>query len=968
MTPVLQSKSLPIAGDSFSQLFAELAPPAKRGTIPDAMIVTNGVTLSHYTILEKLGEGGMGEVWKAQDTRLGRIVAIKILPPDKIVDHDRRLRFIQEAKAASALNHPNIVTIHEIDSVDAHEFMVMEFVSGKPLSGLIPRNSGMPLQEALRCALAIADALGAAHTAGIVHRDLKPANVMVTESGLVKLLDFGLAKLFEPDSVSHTTDPSDPDTPTEFMSARTEESVIVGTIAYMSPEQALSQRLDPRSDIFAFGSVIYEMATGKRAFEAGSKLGTLSAILHVEPRPMREANPELPAELEQIVARCLRKDAGKRYQRIDEVKLALQDLKEESQTSRLRTSSRSALQIPPGSQGRRSAVIAAAVLVGALAIAFAVRYKPWRSTPVAPPVSYAFRQLTFSDGLTYDPALSRDGRFIAYASDRNGQGNLDIWFQQVGSEEAIRLTDNPADDDEPDFSPDGRTVAFHSMRDPAGIYLVDALGGDARLVVAAGRRPRFSPDGTRIAFWVGPAPGLPYGRVGVVSVLGGEPHWLVQQFYGAGSPVWTPDGQHLLFAGAARSDLQDWDWWVTPASGGEPIRTNVRAVLAKAGAGVALALPQPGCWDPAGSVVFTADEGGVEHIWRIPMSQKTWQSTGAPVRITAGVGESQPAIAGDLIAFAGVEHKTNIWALPLRANQGHADGALQQLTAGSSSDYNPAISRDGKLLIYESQRSLLSSDLWSKDLTTGRTKQLTTTPWFEYNPAISGDNSLVAYTVFEQPPKVTEKEWLGALTLPGGAFRKVCEQDCFLSWGLNSDGSELLYSADVRHRKLALLNTKTGAKRPLVEHPVYELFQASFSPDDRWVAFNPLTPTGQTPIYVVPTNSPNGVPPDQWIRITADNTQDGKPRWSPDGNLIYFVSTRDGFTCLWAQKLDAQTKRPVGPAFAVYHMHGIRNSMGAIPTQYVSISVGQGKVVMPLSDMKGNVWLLEPKHPGGASN
>ena len=265
--------------------------------------------------------------------------------------------------------------------------------------------------------------------------------------------------------------------------------------------------------------------------------------------------------------------------------------------------------------------------------------------------------------------------------------------------------------------------------------------------------------------------------------------------------------------------------------GGNPVRTTCAPLWRRPARGSHFALPQPGCWDPAGSVVFAADEGGVEHIRRHSRSQVTWQPTGAPVRITAGVGESQPAVAGDLIAFAGVERKTNIWALPVRANEGRADGPLEQLTSDSSSDYNPAISRDGRLLIYESQRSLSSSDLWSKDLVTGKSTQLTATPWFEYNPAISGDSSLVAYTVFEQPPKVTEKEWFGALTLPGGVFRKICEQDCFLSWGLNSDGSELLYSADVRHHKLALLNTKTGAKQPLVEHPTDELFQASFSPD-----------------------------------------------------------------------------------------------------------------------------------------
>jgi eukaryotic-like serine/threonine-protein kinase len=930
------------------------------------------VTLSHYTILEKLGEGGMGVVWKARDERLDRVVAIKILEPGKVLDHDRKLRFVQEAKAASALNHPNIVTIHEIDSAGGHEFMVMEYIKGKPLSELIRREVGMPLQEALRCAIAITDALAAAHAAGIVHRDLKPANIMVTEGGLVKLLDFGLAKLIEPAESPTSSD----DATTLFMSPKTEQGTILGTIAYMSPEQATGDRVDARSDIFAFGAVFYEMVTGKRAFDQGSKVGTLAAIVHTDPKPLRDVSPEHPEELERIITRCLRKDPERRYQDIADVRVALQDLRDDSQSRPRTIISQPSIPAPPPPPSvslslqlpRRNTVLVASLIALILVVGTIVffKYRPAANPPVAPAPTYAFRQLTFTDGLTYDPALSKDGRFIAYASDRSGEGNLDIWFQQLGSDEAIRLTDNAADDNEPDYSPDGKKVAFHSTREPAGIYLVDALGGAAQLLVPAGRRPRFSPDGTQIAFWVGPSPGLPYGRIGTVSAVGGEPRWLVQQFYGATSPVWTPDGQHVLFAGASKPNLEDWDWWVASLAGQSPVRTNVRGILAKAGAGVALALPQPGHWDQAtGTVVFTADEGGIEHIWRIPMSPQTWQPAGAPTRITAGVGESQPSLSGDLIAFAGVAHKTNIWALPVNANQGHVTGPVEQLTEGLLSDFNPSISRDGKLLVYESQKSLLSSNLWSKNLVTGKSRRLTATPWFEYNAALSGNKATIAYTVFEEPPKVSEKEWIGVFAMPGGPYRKLCGQDCYLGWGLNADGSRLLYSADLRHRKLSLLNTQTGAKQPFVEHPEYELFQGVFSPDDRWVAFLALAGADKTIIFVVPANSPAPLKTDQWIRVTSGTTPDDKPRWSPDGNLMYFISGRDGFKCLWAQKLDPATKKPLGAAFAVHHMHGIRASMAEIPAHYAAISVGQGKVVMPLADLKGNVWLLEPKRRTG---
>src|SRR3989449_2976712 len=234
-----------------------------------------GKTIAHYQILEKLGEGGMGVVYKARDTHLDRLVVLKVLPPEKVADSERKRRFVQEAKAASALNHPNIITIHDIASENGIDFIVMEYVQGKTLDALVPRK-GLRLNETLKLAIQMADALATAHSAGIIHRDLKPTNVMVTDGGLVKVLDFGLAKLTE---VSESGDEA-----TRSLQHQTEEGTIVGTVSYMSPEQAEGKRVDARSDIFSFGSVLYEMATGQQAFHGDSKMSTLAAILNQEPK------------------------------------------------------------------------------------------------------------------------------------------------------------------------------------------------------------------------------------------------------------------------------------------------------------------------------------------------------------------------------------------------------------------------------------------------------------------------------------------------------------------------------------------------------------------------------------------------------------------------------------------------------------------------------------------------------------
>jgi serine/threonine protein kinase len=426
-----------------------------------------GRTISHYEIIEKLGEGGMGVVYKARDTHLDRFVAIKVLPPEKIADAERKRRFIQEAKSASALNHPNIITIHDIATDNGLDFIAMEYVPGKALSQLLTRK-GLPLAEALKYAIQIADALAAAHAAGIIHRDLKPGNVMVSGAperpGFIKVLDFGLAKLTD------KTDSSDREF-TESMhqddTPASEEGSIVGTVSYMSPEQAEGKKVDARSDIFSFGSLLYEMVTGRKAFQGDSMLSTMSAILREGPKPASEIVEGLPRELERIIMRCLRKSPERRFQAMPDLKVALEELKDESDSGTL-----SRDPAPQKRYSQRPVWVTALIIVAVGAL--------WliRSRAKPPEVTLSAAPLTTYPGFENEPSFSPAGSQVAFS------WNGHIYVKLIGTAgPPLRLTADPVPDFSPVWSPDGRFVAFlrgptndsGSRRPQPGYSVISAL-------------------------------------------------------------------------------------------------------------------------------------------------------------------------------------------------------------------------------------------------------------------------------------------------------------------------------------------------------------------------------------------------------------------------------------------------------------------------------------------------------------
>lgn len=918
-----------------------------------------GQTFSHYEVIEELGRGGMGAVYKARDVLLDRVLAIKILRAD-IANPTRERRFIQEAKTASSLNHPNIVTIYEIFHISESPCIAMEYITGDTLEQHLEKGP-LELRKGLEWGVAMADALARAHAAGIVHRDIKPSNVMITSTGLVKILDFGLAKL---------TEVSDESAAGEHL---TQDGRIVGTPPYLSPEQAKAEKVDARSDIFSLGAVLYEMFTGKRPFERETNVEMLTAVIKDEPKKLRSIVKELPASLEKIILQCLEKKVDRRWQRMDDLKDALEAVRQSETLTRL-------LAVRSTQPARPAWKLW--VPAGLLAVAVAAGIFWWSLTRDRSPTrSAVLTRITSDEGLTTDPATSPDGKFFAYASDRGGE-SLDIWIQPMGGGEPVRLTSHPADDREPVFSPDGSRIAFRSERDGGGVYITSIVGGGERLLVRKARRPRFSPDGKWLAYWAGFSTGDPTSpgsnQIFVVSSDGGTPIQLVPQFESALYPVWSPDGTHILFLGAASGDktsvkgeltganrpVNRMDWWIAGLDHEKPVKTGVHAELLKqglsvwasSGAGIA-----PDVWLPStNQVVFSASFGKADtfrdsvNVWSVPVSPKTWRATGPARQVTSGTAfeSSAAATASGDILFTSAESRTGVWMLPLDANEGRVTGELKQLTRGTAFHGQPSAALNGSKVVYYATKTG-NMDIWILDVQSGKEAALTSTPTGESAPQISADGSRVYYSIYGRREGYS-------ISSQGGAPTKICD-DCG-TWAVSHDDTKVLYWYTTAKPivSIGMLQLASGQKTELIHHPEYSLYQPKFSPDDRWISFLAKIGQDRSRVYVMKFKGVVRHDSGEWIAVTDGENLDDKPRWSPDGNLIYFTSERDGFRCVWAQRLNEITKHPVGEPFSVHHFHASRRSLMNVGLGPLEMSVSRNALVFNLGELTGNVWRASP--------
>lgn len=958
------------------------------------MPIQPGTRLGPYEVGRLLGAGGMGEVYLAHDTRLRRDVAVKVLPIGQGTDDLAVARLEREARAIAALNHPNICSIYDIGELENRPFLVMERLEGETLAARLARGP-FDVPTLVDMGIALADALEAAHAKGLIHRDLKPGNIFLTSRGQPKILDFGLAKAV--DASTDVTRVADP---------RTGPGAAAGTVMYMAPEQLRGEELDRRTDVFSFGLVLYEMATGQRAFGGATTAVVASAILAHEPSAPHAIRPDLHPQLEQIILKALEKNRDLRYQSAAELRTDLKRLRRATTDDERRVSQPDLHESPaaaPGSlsnRGKRAvdagrpssddevvgtaltehprdrwpgrfsraaiAVTMGVVLVLAAAgAAWWLRQSPAPSPGVANPPGTVLTPITADSGLSYSPALSPDGKLLAYASDRSGEGNLDIWVQQVGGGEPVRLTNHKADDYEPSFSPDGTLIAFSSMRQGAGsgVYVIPALSGRERLIATRGTSPRFSPDGQWIAY-------SNVEKTYVVPTGGGASRQLAPEFLTATHPVWFPDGKRLLVVGnrAAPGSIID-DWYIVPLDGGASRGMGAGEVLRqhrlRGPYGAVLTGIVPEVSPKGDAIVFSASAGTSTNLWRLRISPETGVFSGVPEQLTflateAGFGFQSPsaALSGGVlrVAFWNVTANVDLWSLALDANEGKPSGPMRQLTSNAATEQWGSLSADGRAMTYN-VRTRENWDVWLMDLDSGRQEPLVVGPWADLWPKITRDGRRVAYAVEDG-----KKQEIYILTLGAAVPEKVCD-NCTEPWDWSSDGQHLLYRTGLP-RKIGVVGSTAGG-HIVLQHPQYSLHAPRFSPDDRWIAFTAGkagTAADARVLFIAPFRGQAEIPFAEWQAVSdSADSIDSAAGWSPDGHLLYFMSDRDGSRCLWAQRLDA-AKRPQGQPFEVqpFHYPQVR-SMGLWQPGAAGTSIGRDRIVFSKVAPSGNIWMAEVK-------
>jgi Tol biopolymer transport system component len=679
-----------------------------------------GQTISHYRILEKLGGGGMGVVYRAEDTRLGRHVALKFLPPELSQDAHAVERFKREARAASALNHPHICTIYDIGEHQGQHYIVMEALEGQTLRQRLDEKP-LPLDQQLELALQVTDALDAAHAEGIVHRDIKPGNLFLTKRGHAKILDFGLAK-------QAVTAAADTQAPTVSMpEPLSSPGVVVGTIAYMSPEQARGEPVDGRSDLFSLGAVLYEMATGRQAFPGATPPVVFEAILSRKPVPVRSLNPEAPAELERIISKALEKDREVRYQGAAELRADLKRLRRDSESGRTTAA--------PAALPRRRIPVSVLAGIGLLALLLAGAAALWRGKKPAAPAASEWVQLTNLPDSVSQPALSPDGRMLAFL---RGPSTFytrgEIYVKMLPDGEPVQLTRDGQRKMSPVFSPDGSRIAYSVVTNEFAwdTWVVPVLGGEARpwlpnasgLIWVDRQRLLFSEIKKGI-------------HMAIVTSL--ESRAEARDVYvppherGMGHRSYrSPDGKWVL---VVEMDNEGWlPCRLLPfdgSSAGQPV--------GPAGAPCTYA-----GWSPDGKWMYlnaNAGAGGY-HLWRQRFA--AGGTPPAPEQVTSGPTEEEGiAVAPDgrsLITAVGLRQRA-VWV---------HDAAGDRQVSFEGYAYWPSFSPDGKKIYYRRSRAAATAygvgELWVADLASGRNEALL--PGFRVNTyAISPDGKRAAVAV-----------------------------------------------------------------------------------------------------------------------------------------------------------------------------------------------------------------------------
>jgi eukaryotic-like serine/threonine-protein kinase len=809
-----------------------------------------GQTVSHYRIVEKIGGGGMGVVYKAEDTRLRRFVALKFLPPTLTRDYSALARFHLEAQAASSLNHPNICTVYDIGEQDSHPFIAMEYMEGETLRHLIAGRA-MSVETLLPLAIQIADALEAAHTKCIVHRDIKPGNIFVTNRGVAKILDFGLAK------ISGSPEGSSNSVTLDMAEHLTSPGSTVGTVAYMSPEQVSGKELDPRTDLFSFGAVLYEMCTGALPFQADTAALIFHAILERNPAPTPQLNPAIPGKLDEIIQKALEKDRNLRYQSAAELRTDLQRLRRDTESGKVTAST------PAVRQRRSLGWIVAAAAAALLVVAGVFWYLQFAGNTKKKDVG-SWEQLTFYTDSAVYPALSPDGRTLAYIRGQDAFfGPGDICVKLLPNGEPVQLTHgDKVQKLAPTFSPDGSKVVYGTV-DPWDTLEISVLGGEPRPMMRNASSLSWIEGGKKLLF---------------SEIRTGLHMCLVTTDEGRGQSrdVYVPPGERSMAHHSYLSPDGRWVLVVLMNSFGQltqcrvvPFDGSVKEQLV----GPKDAVCTTGAWSPDGKWVYlSANKGGNYHIWRQRFPD------GEPEQVTSGPTEEQGiAMASDgksFITSVGTQELT-VWI--------HDQQGDHQLSSEGSA-FRTSFSNDRKHLYYLKRSGTAGvAELWRSEIASGQNERML--PGYEIevgteamNYGVSPDESHIVFT--RRDERGISHLWIAPTdrrTSPKRLDSKGSEDaPAFVANG------DLLYRCTIDGENYLCAKKVDGSDaRKLLDEPILDFFATS--PDGKWAMIAEKEPHDEEHPY----------------RVIAYRVADGSKTplcrsictggWDFSGNYIYLT-------------------------------------------------------------------------------
>ena len=980
------------------------------------MPFADGTRIGRYVVQSLLGSGGMGEVYLAHDPKLERLVALKILPENTPANSRAAHRFAKEARAACSLSHPNVAHIYEVEESDGVNFIALEYIQGETLRARL-RRGRIGLRETLDLALQVSSALAAAHERGIIHRDVKPENIMVVGEDHIKLLDFGLAKMTDvaPYNAGHNN--------STVSQVYSQPGVPMGTVSYMSPEQARGAEVDARTDIWSLGVVLYEMIAGRPPFEGASGSDIIAAILNQPPLPLTRFSREVTEAVEWVVMKALSKDRAERYETAREMHTDFRRLKrrldaEESGDWPLASNGGSGSVSSPGAPGTQKPAsagdLAAAqsqssvrsmssaeyivstlqqhrkILITALAlsaIAVATAAYLWTQsragTRAEQPQNPALSRITFERGLQGSPTWSPDGRLIAFSSDQDG--NFDIWVKSVGGGDAQRITDSKEHDWQPNWSPDGELIVFRSERDGGGLFIMHApFGKPVRKISPFGYAPKWAPDGQSILFlrqgmrlyerpraYVIDRDGTTPPREVLVSPSGDEGG--VRQ----GALAWHPDSRRVSFWGEDRT------FYTVPIEGGAPVKSEISEKVARRiqEDGVSWG---PFQWAPSSDALYLEGRShGVLNLWRVGVDPATLEWVSGPERVTTSDGQdTEIAISRDgrRLAFTKKNQGTSLWSIPFNANEGQVKAEGQAITPKDVEAWFPDISPDGKKLVYSVFRQgRTKHEIWERSLLNSEERRLTEVEGAVlFNPRWGPDSTLIAYSrhaLYNTPQGKKRGGSVVLLDSATGAERPLASspragdepwRDYTYDW--SRDGRWVVVSSDRGSPErwyIAMLPADGSPNaearmRKVRSEPDANLWAPRLSPDGRWVCFLKQDPneTASSVLYVAPASGEG-----EATRITDEGAWVDKPRWSPDGRTLYFISNLNSyFLNVYGVAFDPEQGRPVGEPFRVTNLTSPAK-MIAPTLSLLEISLNKNLLVLPITEATGNIWMLEGIKP-----